>query len=169
MAINQKLNFHILIICANIFVRKDGKFLLIKRSAKKMYAPGIVHAFGGKVDQGENPFVAAQREVYEEAGVKVKNMRLKAVLLDRHPENPALGDWLIYHFTADYSSGRIKTTEEGEAVLMSAAELKRQRLFPSTKKVLRYILDPKQGTAFATFIFNRDLKITKSWIDRCAK
>lgn len=50
MPINQEPNIHKLVICANIFVRKDGKYLLLKRSPKKKFAPGVVHPFGGKLD-----------------------------------------------------------------------------------------------------------------------
>ena len=63
MAINNAPHIHNLVICANIFVRKDGKYLLLKRSPLKKYAPNVIHPIGGKVDQGENPYTSAQREL----------------------------------------------------------------------------------------------------------
>ena len=106
MPINQAPNVHQLIICANIFIRKDGKYLLLKRSEKKKYAPGFVHPFGGKVDINEDPFMGAQREVLEETGIKVKNMRLEAVLMEIAPVKSDIYkcNWLIFHFSADYKS-----------------------------------------------------------------
>ncbi|MDP3769879.1 MAG: NUDIX hydrolase, partial [bacterium] len=71
MAINTKPHVHNLVVCANIFVRKDGKYLLLKRSPEKKYAPSVIHPIGGKVDPNENPYTGAQRELFEEAGIKV--------------------------------------------------------------------------------------------------
>ena len=85
MPINQEAFIHQNIICANIFVRKGDKYLVLRRWKKKKFAAGVVHPIGGKVDQGENPYLAAKREVLEEAGIEVKNMRLEAVILEINP------------------------------------------------------------------------------------
>lgn len=162
MAINQKPNIHELVICSNIFVRKDGKYLLLKRSPKKKFAPGVVHPFGGKLDDKENAFVGAQRELLEEAGIKVKNMRLEAVLLEITPTREMYNNWLIFHFSADYESGKIKETEEGEVIILSEEEILKQNLFPSVRQVIRNILNPNDGTVFATFKFDGDGNVIES-------
>src|SRR5260221_1245512 len=79
MTINTEPDVHHLVICANLFIRSGDKYLLLKRSEKKRFAAGFLHPVGGKVELDEDPFVAAGREAFEEAGVKVKNMRLEAV------------------------------------------------------------------------------------------
>jgi 8-oxo-dGTP pyrophosphatase MutT (NUDIX family) len=70
--INQKAFVHNIIMCADVFIRKDGKYLLMKRSPLKKYAPNIISPFGGKIDQNENPYDGAIREIKEEVGVDIK-------------------------------------------------------------------------------------------------
>lgn len=169
MPINTAPDIHNLVVCANVFVRKDGKYLLLKRSDKKRFAPGVVHPIGGKVDLNENPFVAAEREVFEEAGVKVKNMRLEAVLLEILPVKDMPNNWLIFHFSADYEVGEIKQTEEGELVLLEKDEIEKQRLFPSVKQVIKNILNPNDGCVFASFHFDEQEQIIEAnkTINKC--
>ena len=154
MSVNQKPAIHQLIMCVNVFIRKDGKYLMLKRSSGKTYAPDVVHPIGGKIEPDEAPFLAAQREVLEEAGVKIKNMRLEAVVLELKPYKTTEGNWLIFHFTADYDSGEIGMTDEGELVLLDAKDILDQKLFPSIGEIIGYILNPNDGTVFA--VFERD-------------
>ena len=144
---------------------------MLKRSDQKKYAAGVVHPIGGKVDKDENPLMAAEREVREEAGIKVKNVRLEAVILEINPpdDKESNCNWLIFHFSADYNLGELKTTEEGELILMTAEEIKQQKLFPSVREAIDYILDPGKGTVFMTTIFNEKGEVVKgkSKIGKC--
>ncbi|MFA4817373.1 MAG: NUDIX domain-containing protein [Parcubacteria group bacterium] len=161
MAINQNPQIHNLVICANIFVRKDGKYLLLKRSPLKKYAPNFVHPIGGKVDQNENPLIGSQRELLEEAGIRVKNMRLEAVILEIKPVKDEDENWLIFHFSADYESGELLSTEEGEFIFLNVDKIADQDLFPSVKPVIQNILNPSDGTVFLTVKYNNDGNIIK--------
>lgn len=169
MAINQEPHVHKNIICVNMFVKKDGKFLMLKRSDKKKFAPDIVHPIGGKLELGENPLEGAHRELMEEAGIKVKNVRLEAVLHEIAPAQENRTDWLNFHFSGEYDSGEIKETEEGELFWLSPEEIKEQKLFPSIKKVIENILDPNDGTVFASFKYNleKDTITETRNIDSC--
>lgn len=170
MPINQAPHIHQLIICANVFVHKDRKYLLLKRSPHKRYAPGVVHPIGGKLDPDENPYQGAMRELTEEAGIKVKNVRLEAVLLEILPIPNEPNNWLIFHFSADYHSGKLKATEEGEFVWLTARQILRQKLFPSLRPVIKHILNPRAGTVFATMAYKNKNEINKKSliIDKCA-
>ncbi len=166
MPINTRPDIHEQVICANCFIRKDGKYLVLRRSEQKKYAPGVVHPIGGKVDLGENPYTAAVREVLEEAGINIENVRLEAVLLEITPVVNEPYNWLIFHFSADYKSGEVKTTDEGELILLTEDELKREKLFPSVKPVLEHILDNEKGCVFATFEYDdQKQNIIKQTID----
>lgn len=148
--INQTPTVHNFVICANVFVRKDGKYLLMKRSPDKKYAPGKIHPFGGKIDQDENPCVGAIREIKEEVGIDIKNLKLEAVILEKTDEKDLPVNWLIFHFSADYDKGEVKINEEGVAVYLTEDEIKNSDLFPSVKSIIDHILNPNDGTVFTT-------------------
>jgi 8-oxo-dGTP diphosphatase len=170
MPINTDPHVHNLIICANIFVRKDSKYLLLKRSVSKKFAPDVVHPIGGKLDPNENPYTGAQRELLEEAGITVKNMRLEAVILEITPVKDRDENWLIFHFSGDYASGEITQTEEGELLWFDESDIPKQKLFPSVKAVVNHILNPKDGTVFLTVAYDKEqnvIEISKK-INVCA-
>lgn len=158
-----------MVIGANIFVRKDGKYWWLKRSAQKKSAPKVVHPIGGKLELNENPYLGAQRERLEEAGIKVQNMKLKAVLLEITPHQDIKNNWLIFHFSADYHHGRLKQTEDGDFVLLLGEEIERPELFPSVREVIQPILNSHAGTVFATISYNPDGTVNEltTRIDRC--
>lgn len=172
MAVNQEPFIHNLVVCANMFVRKDGKYLLLKRSPLKKFAPNVVHPIGGKVDADENPMISAQRELLEEAGVKVKNIKLEAVLLELspHKEKGMMNNWLIFYFSGDYDSGELITTEEGEFVWLTEQEILGQELFPSVREVIQNILNPNDGVIFATFEYddNQNIISATKRINKCS-
>jgi len=170
MPINQKPRLHQLVMCVNVFVKKDGKYLMLKRSSDKTYAPDVVHPIGGKIESDEAPYFAAQREVLEEAGIKIKNMRLEAVVLELKPYRETGGNWLIFHFTADYDSGNVGETDEGELVLLDAKEVLNRKLFPSIREIIGHVLNSDDGTVFATFEHDKDGSIVQKTkrIDICA-
>ena len=148
--INKKPEIHNLVICSNVFIRKDGKYLLMKRSIDKIAAPGKIHPFGGKLDQDENPYRGAIREVKEETGIDIKNLKLEAVVFEIINEKDSPVNWLIFYFSADYDKGEIIETEEGEVVLLTKEQIKSSDLLPSVKNIIVNILNPNDGTVFTT-------------------
>ncbi len=162
-------NVRELVVCANIIVRMNGKYLLLKRSPTKRFAPNFVHPIGGKVDQDENPFVAAQRELMEEAGITVTNMRLEGVFLELLPHKALPVNWLIYHFSGDYATGELRPTDEGTFVFLERDEIAQQDLFPSVKVTIDKLLDPAVGTLFTSFAYDDNEKIieTSKHINAC--
>ena len=90
----------------------DDKFLLVKKSGNRGPYAGAYLTPGGGVEDGESVDQAALRELYEETGVTVRN--LKRVWFD----DDITEDWqgIKKHFigllyTADYVSGDLKPTE----------------------------------------------------------
>lgn len=155
--INTAPHIHKLVMCANVFIRKDGKWLMLKRSEQKRFGPGYFHTVGGKIDQDEDPYTAALREVKEEAGIGVKNMRLEAVTFEIAPmkENPD-ENWLGFYFSADYDSGEITQTEEGELVLIDGVDIPNQKLISSIRAIIHHILDQKDGIVFLKMRYDED-------------
>lgn len=147
---------------------KRGQIFGHAKVSKKNWLPNIIHPIGGKVDLNENPFIAAQREVLEETGVKVKNMKLEAVILEIAPVINDDTNWLIFHFTADYESGEVIKTEEGELEWHTAEEIKSENLFPSVREAIEYIFNPDSGTVFLTVKYDKiKEKIVEKSINTC--
>jgi 8-oxo-dGTP diphosphatase len=57
-------------VAAGVLVRSDGQVLLAQRPVAKVYA-GYWEFPGGKVEQGETPRIALDRELNEELGIRV--------------------------------------------------------------------------------------------------
>jgi 8-oxo-dGTP diphosphatase len=62
-----------------------GQILILRRS-KHVNNSGLYNLPGGRIDPGESPETSILREVKEEAGLKIKEVSFKRVLLknDRH-------------------------------------------------------------------------------------
>ncbi len=58
-------------VAAAVITRDDGRFLLAQRPAGKVYA-GYWEFPGGKIESGESPLAALQRELHEELGIDVE-------------------------------------------------------------------------------------------------
>ncbi|MDP2670778.1 MAG: NUDIX domain-containing protein [bacterium] len=152
MAINSTPHIHHLVICANMFVRDGDKRLLLKRSDQKKHLPGYIHPIGGKVDRDEDPCVAAQRELLEEAGITVSNIRLEAVITELKPGEQE--NRLIFHFSGEYNGEEITPCDEGKFVRLTTEELLATKLFPSVAGVIQEIVDPAKGTIFASYTYD---------------
>ncbi|MFA5926201.1 MAG: NUDIX domain-containing protein [Parcubacteria group bacterium] len=165
----KKNIIHELIMCTNVFVRKDGKYLLLKRAENKKWAPGKVHAIGGKIDPNENPLEGAKRELWEESGIRANNYKLEVVFLEIAPYADDPNNWLVFYFTADYESGEPKGSEEGDLLWLSPDEIYGSDLISSMKPVIKNILNPKDGTIFGTLTYDgkNNVIIGKSRIKIC--
>lgn len=63
------------------YLKKDGKTLLLHRTKKQNdINEGKWIGIGGKIENGESPTQCAIREFYEETGLTIKNVELKAYI-----------------------------------------------------------------------------------------
>ena len=169
MSINTSPDKHELVICANILVKNNGRYLMIRRSPLKKYYPDYLHAIGGKVDLNEEPLVAAKRELMEEAGVEVINLKLEAVVSEVILEKDEVYDsnWQVFYFSGDYEAGELKTTEEGELLWLTPEQIKKDKLSDSFREISEYIFDPNKGAVFAKFSYDKDDVMTEKIINVC--
>ena len=81
---------------AGVLIQHKEKFLLCKRG----YFNGVLDGYwaipGGTIDEGETAIMAAIRELYEEAGILLKNHELK--FLAQYPTASGGGTFYIYHY-----------------------------------------------------------------------
>jgi 8-oxo-dGTP diphosphatase len=104
------------------FVKKDGKYLMLHRSPTKRIMPDVWMAPGGHREFNEGLFECARREIKEETGLDIKNLRViatgNAYLKDLDQE-------FFFHFVeADYAGGEvIAEPEDGELVWLTPDEM----------------------------------------------
>lgn len=93
-----------------VVIRRDGDILLIRR--RNVHGSGTWSTPGGHLDAGESPDACAAREVQEETGVEVANVRFLGVTNDvfdaegRH--------YITVWMEADYLSGDATVRAEHE-------------------------------------------------------
>ena len=110
---------------AVVWRRNDGKYLLLRRSSTKDFAPGLWECVTGRLEQGESFVQAVRREAREELGLDV---RIEGLLGTAHfyrgdalPENEMVG----VHFgcSIDDPTGLQLSDEHSEHRWVTAAEV----------------------------------------------
>lgn len=126
------------------FVEKDGKFLMLHRNENKRIMPGVWMAPGGHREHGEGLFEAARREIMEETGLTIKNLRVRATGVAYLED---LDQEVFFHFVkADYAGGEvIEDPADGELVWLTPEEiLKLPTVLREIPGVLDYVVDEKK-------------------------
>ena len=94
------------------YLEQDGCYLMLHRTKKKEdLNEGKWIGVGGKLEPGESPEDCARREIREETGLTVQELRFRAVitfLSDRWK------DEVMYLFTSGKFSGELKECDEGD-------------------------------------------------------
>lgn len=83
-----------------IFLKKEDKYLLLKRRDDHPVDPGIYNGIGGRVQLGETYLDTAIRMIKEETGYEIVGTKLKFVGLAREEECEH-GDWTMAYYTAN--------------------------------------------------------------------
>ena len=94
------------------YVRSNGKTLMVHRIKKvNDMHQGRWNGLGGKLEPGETPEECAIREIYEEAGLVVRNPQMKGFLTFPGFANDE--DWYAFIFTARAGEGDLIDSPEG--------------------------------------------------------
>lgn len=148
------------------YVKKDGKYLMLHRAKHKKIMPDVWLAPGGKRERGEGLFECARREILEETGLKIKNLKIKATgaiyLEDIDQE-------LFVHFlTADYDGGELKPEDDDGTLHWLAPEeiLKIDNLLAELKQILPFIFDDKSNIISFESIYDKGNNMTHLKIEK---
>jgi 8-oxo-dGTP diphosphatase len=95
-----------------VLIKKDGKVLFGHR--KGAHGSGEWAPPGGKLDFGEDFFTCAKREVEEETGITIKNLKLGPYTND-YFESDSL-HYVTLFVIADYDSGTVEIKEPNKCV-----------------------------------------------------
>ena len=94
------------------YVKKDGKTLMLHRVKRKNdIHQGKWNGLGGKLEPGETPEECVLREVMEESGLTLKDVRLRGLLT--FPGFDGEHDWYVYVFSGSDFEGKLIDSPEG--------------------------------------------------------
>jgi 8-oxo-dGTP diphosphatase len=74
--------------------KRDGKFLMLKRSLTDSFQPGLWECPGGRVHDNETFIESLVRECYEETGLTVERISTIPYILSHMSENSRYAGWI---------------------------------------------------------------------------
>lgn len=133
------------------YLKKDGKTLMLHRVKKENdMHEGKYNGLGGKFEEGETPEECAIREIYEEAGLRVKNPKLKGVIT--FPKFSKGEDWYVFVFVIREFEGEMVVSSEGNLEWVDDGALEGLNLWDGDKIFLKWL--DREGFFSAKFSYD---------------
>jgi 8-oxo-dGTP diphosphatase len=118
--------------------KKQNSALMIHRVKKENdYHHGKWNGLGGKFEPGESPEECAVREIQEECGLLVKNIKLKGIIT--FPMFDEVEDWYVFLFVADEFSGNLIDSVEGNLDWIPYENLTKINLWEGDKHFIPWL------------------------------
>ena len=115
---------------------KNNKILLLKRNREPMQ--NMLTGIGGKTDFEEDINSSCVREVKEETGLNVNDIKLKGIIKTILDGNTS--SWLLFVYTAENFNGELINCNEGELMWIDLDKIYSYDLIGFIKKILPSIL-----------------------------
>lgn len=149
------------------FVTHGADVLLLKGAPDKRIWPGKYNGLGGHVERGESVHAAALREIREEAGVEVKNLRLRGVVTVDTGEAAGIG---LFVFTAEAVSRDVVPSAEGSLHWVKPAQFPGLDMVEDLPTLLPYVLAlPPEAPCFgARYAYTADQQLVIEFFENGA-
>jgi 8-oxo-dGTP diphosphatase len=106
-------------VAVTVLVFRGHRMLSMKRAATQDAGPGLWEGVSGRVQAGEDPIVAARREVTEETGLRVK---IQARPVTAYAALRRGEPMTVIVFAAEHQAGEVALSEEHDAYRWCALE-----------------------------------------------
>lgn len=126
-------------------ILNEGKILLIEFSEKKGAMQGFYNCPGGHIEYGEGIIENAEREIFEETGIEVKNTKLKGVV---HITNFFGKNVMLFVTLSKTNISEVIESEEGKLHWVDTSKLNEVNLIKDVKLILDKINSMEDGGAF---------------------
>ena len=126
---------------AGAFLRKDDKFLLMKRSPNRLHAPNLWSCIGGHLEAYElnDPLGACLREIKEESGINrenIFNLKLRYLII-RQYKNIIRQSYVYF---GDTNTDEFINTDEGTLHWIPKDELLNREYTKTYMQMVRHYL-----------------------------
>lgn len=130
------------------FVFCGDDLLLIRR--ERPPDAGMWNAIGGKINRSEDPFEAAQRELWEEAGIAppLEFRGVATVVVRSTGEH-----WCIFLFSAHVDDRAVVASSEGPLRWASPAEITTLPVLPDLTRLLPHLTHKARTVLLAKFTY----------------
>lgn len=133
-------------------IKKDNKILLQLKTEGR-FGEGKWNGSGGKINPGELPHEAVVREVEEETGLKVRDLKLHGVLR-HHFEAEEEKIWKVYVYSTSIFNGTIQSSPEGELKWFHIEDIPYDKMWLDDIYWLPLLLEDREFAG--DFYFNED-------------
>ena len=125
------------------FIKFNNQILILKRSEKVRSMKGLWSGVSGIIENNENPIDRAKIEIYEEVGIKEKEIKLvkKLEKMKISSQQYKNHEWEIFPFLFETKNGNIALNwENSQFKWILPKELKNYQTVPSLEKILLNLL-----------------------------
>jgi 8-oxo-dGTP diphosphatase len=141
------------------YLRQNGQTLMVHRIKK----PNDIHegkwnGLGGKLEQGETPEECARREIFEESGLRVKNLALKGLL--SFPLFARDEDWYAFVFVGTGLEGSLIDSPEGALQWIDDSQVPELNLWEGDRIFLPWLERP--GFLSGKFVYQNGALVDHS-------
>lgn len=145
-----------------VYARRSDEVLVMHRNKEPNL--GLWVAPGGKVEIGESPYDAAQREMLEETGLTVEQLQFRGFCTEVSPRPD--WQWLLFIFVTGAFHGDLHSDRrEGDLAWVTMEAYLHELLIPRADVIFAPRVLAEDGDFFqAKFIYDDDLKLTE-WVE----
>ena len=125
------------------FIKFNDQILILKRSEKVRSMKGLWSGVSGIIENNENPIDRAKIEIFEEIGIREKEIRLlkKLEKMKISSQQYKNHEWEIFPFLFETKNRKIELNwENSEFKWILPKELKNYQTVPSLEKILLNLL-----------------------------
>lgn len=127
------------------FITHGDDVLLLKRSAHRRIFPGRYNGVGGHIERHEDPLSGALREIQEETGLAVIDIRFCGVI---HVDAGATTGILVFVFQAEAQSRAFVQSDEGTLEWVPRHRIDELPLVEDLPLLLDRVLDSHANAPF---------------------
>jgi 8-oxo-dGTP diphosphatase len=147
-----------------IFLTSEDKILLLKGAPHKKIWANKFNGIGGHIEQGEDIYSAAQRELSEESGLSQVVLWLCGVVTVDTDTQPGI---CLFVFKGQTPNTQVSPSKEGELCWFSPNELQHLPLVEDLPAIIPRILErqPRDPPFFAKYSYNKEGKLEIVFVD----